>query len=121
MIVNRDYKQVIILRQDINMSVGKKVAQACHAAVLAVDMARKISPDILERWSREGQKKVALKVQTEKELIDLYNQARALKLPCAIIQDAGLTELEPGTITAVGIGPARAVDIDRITGTLKLL
>lgn len=119
--VNRDYKQVIVIRQDLKMSTGKKVAQGAHAAVLAVEYARKMTPDILEKWGREGQKKVALKVDSEKELVDLYNLAKSLKLPCAIIQDAGLTELEPGTITAVAIGPAKAIDVDKITGTLKLL
>ena len=119
--VNRDYKQVIVIRMDINMSTGKKVAQGAHASVMAVDVARRISPDVLEKWSREGQKKVALKVQTEKELLELYNLARAARLPCAIIQDAGLTELEPGTITAIAIGPAKATEVDKITGQLKLL
>lgn len=119
--VNRDFKQVIILRNDLGMSTGKKVAQACHAAVIAVEMAKKMNPEIYQKWSNEGQKKVALKVQTEKELLDLYNMAKSMKFPCAIIQDAGLTELPPGTITAVAIGPGKSNDIDKITGQLKLL
>ena len=37
-----------------------------------------------------------------------------------IIQDAGMTEIPPGTVT-LGLGPARTEDLDRITGDLSLL
>ena len=63
------YKQVIVLRTDIKMSVGKKVAQGCHASVIAVENARKMTPSILGSWGNEGQRKIALKVQTEEDLI----------------------------------------------------
>jgi PTH2 family peptidyl-tRNA hydrolase len=42
-------------------------------------------------------------------------------LPCALITDAGKTVIAPGTKTAVGIGPAKEEDIDRLTQDLKLL
>lgn len=115
------YKQVIILRTDLKMSVGKKVAQGCHASVIAVENTRKMNPNMLKSWGNEGQRKIALKVKSEEELLDVYQLAKAMHLPCCIIQDAGLTQLEPGTVTAVGIGPAPAQEIDKITKTLKLL
>ena len=119
--VNHEYKQVIVLRQDIGMSAGKKVAQGAHAAVSAADIARQKTPDNYKKWLNEGQKKVALKVNSEEELIQVYQQALSFGLPVYLIQDAGLTELEPGTKTAVGIGPAKSDLIDKITGNLKLL
>jgi peptidyl-tRNA hydrolase, PTH2 family len=120
-VVADDVKQVIIIRQDLEMGVGKKVAQGCHAAVIAVEEAKKRAPELFMKWYMGGSKKIALKVNSEEELKRCYFQARDANLPCSIIQDAGLTQLAPGTITAVAIGPAREIDIDKITGNLKLL
>jgi peptidyl-tRNA hydrolase (EC 3.1.1.29) len=47
--------------------------------------------------------------------------AEARGIPASLIQDAGMTELPPGTITALGLGPSRSEDLDRITGTFPLL
>jgi PTH2 family peptidyl-tRNA hydrolase len=69
----------------------------------------------------EGQKKVALKVQTEKELCELEEAAEDLGLPHALIIDRGLTQIPEGSITCLGIGPAPTGMIDRLTGKLKLL
>ena len=69
----------------------------------------------------EGQKKVAVKVAYEKELGELEEAADQLGLPHALIVDRGLTEVPEGTVTCLGIGPAPAAMIDRITGKLKLL
>ncbi len=119
--VNHKYKQAIIIRQNLKMSTGKKVAQACHAAVQAVENARRIEPFIFQKWMEEGMKKIALKVTTEEELIEVYNEGLRAKLPCSLIRDAGLTEIPAGSITAVAIGPGPSQDVDKITAKLKLL
>ena len=69
----------------------------------------------------EGQKKVAVKVASEKELHELEEAADDLGLPHALIVDAGLTEIPEGTVTCLGIGPAPTGMVDRLTGKLKLL
>jgi PTH2 family peptidyl-tRNA hydrolase len=114
------YKQVIIVRGDIEMSRGKMAAQVAHAACEAFENARKMVPQIWRAWREEGGKKVVL-IAGEKELLEIYEKAGSLNIPRALIRDAGLTELPPGTLTAVAIGPYDEEKIDEITGHLKPL
>jgi PTH2 family peptidyl-tRNA hydrolase len=116
-----EYKQVIIFRSDLKLSKGKIAAQAGHAAISAAQEAHNRHRDWWNAWLFEGQRKVAVKVKDEKELLELEEQANDLDLPNALIVDRGLTEIPPGTVTCLGIGPAPAAKVDRITGTLSLL
>jgi len=116
-----EYKQVIVFRSDLQMSKGKIAAQAGHAAVSAAQEAYVRHKKWWESWLHEGQKKVALKVPSEKELSELEDAADDLGLPHALIADRGLTEIPEGTVTCIGIGPAPVNLIDRLTGKLKLL
>ena len=100
------------------MTTGKKCVQCAHASIGAYNKASK---SIIKKWNSEGQKKVVLKVNSKKELLELLKRARKEKIPCFLVEDAGLTELKPGTITALGIGPDDEKKLDTITGSLKLL
>lgn len=100
------------------MRKGKMVAQGSHACLYSY---LKTPPEILEAWKSERQRKICVGVDSEEELLRIYKQAEDAGLPCALILDAGLTEFEGPTNTAVGIGPAPDEEIDKITGNLKLL
>jgi len=115
------YKQVIVFRSDLKLSKGKAAVQAGHAAVSAAEEARKHRKGWFEDWFEEGQRKIAVKVKNEKEMHQLEMQAKELGLPCALIADRGLTEIPPGTVTCLGIGPAPSERVDRLTGNLPLL
>ena len=114
------YKQAIVFRSDLKLSKGKMAAQAGHAAISAAEEARKQYKEWWKAWIEEGQCKIAVKVKSEKELLELEKQANELALPCALIIDRGLTEVPPGTVTCLGIGPAPTEKIDAITGMLPL-
>lgn len=115
------YKQAIVFRSDLKMSKGKIAAQAGHAAVSAAEAARKHFKEWWKTWLKEGQCKIAVKVESEKELLELEMQAKELALPCVLIIDRGLTEVPPETITCLGIGPAPVEKVDKITSMLPLL
>jgi PTH2 family peptidyl-tRNA hydrolase len=113
-----EYKQCIVLRGDLKLSKGKAAVQAAHAALLSYEHA---SMRAKKRWKEQGQKKVALKVQSLESLYNIQDEAEKMSLPCALVADAGLTEIPPGTVTALGIGPAPAAEIDKVTKHLDLL
>ena len=115
------YKLVIVFRSDLRLSKGKAAVQAGHAAVSAAEEARKHRREWWEQWLFEGQRKIAVKVKDEKELVELEEQAKKLALPCALIVDRGLTEIPPNTVTCLGIGPAPSEKVDKLTGRLPLL
>jgi PTH2 family peptidyl-tRNA hydrolase len=111
-------KQAIIIRDDLKLSKGKTAAQACHACLGAYKKAKKTARI---KWELEGTKKVILKCSNLTELKALHKKAKGLKIAAALITDAGRTEIPAGTITALGLGPAKDELIDKVTGSLKLL
>lgn len=111
-----EYKQVIVVRQDLKLPKGKMAAQAAHASVGALLKSHK---DDIKKWQEQGMKKVVLKVKDEEELLDYKKKAEDAGLVVSLIEDAGHTVVKPGTITCFGIGPAPEQKIDKITGNLK--
>lgn len=124
-------KQVIILRKDLNMRKGKMVAQGAHASMAAIlEMGIKINdrfnidpmPQATKEWLNGQFTKICVSVNSEQELLDLYNKAKNMGIPCSLIQDAGHTEFNGvPTYTAVAIGPDYSDIIDTITKHLPLL
>ncbi|KAF4121964.1 LOW QUALITY PROTEIN: peptidyl-tRNA hydrolase, PTH2 family [Geosmithia morbida] len=76
---------------------------------------------ILSRWEKQGQAKIAVQIKSEDELLELRRLARNAGLTAEFIQDAGRTQIEAGSMTVLGIGPAPKSAVDKITGHLKLL
>ena len=115
--IRRRVKQAIVARADLGMSPGKLAAQVAHASLAAYERA---DDQARREWKRGGQKKVVLKGPDERTLFELKAQADAVGLPAAVIRDAGHTQLEPGTVTALAVGPAGDDAVDGVTGDLTL-
>ncbi len=114
------WKQVILARTDLKMGKGKLAVQVAHASLEAFKKALKKDPEAVSQWQLEGQAKVVLKIDSQQEALDYFMRAKNL-FPAALIKDAGLTQLTPGTVTCVGIGPAPVIELDKLTGKLKLM
>lgn len=118
LVLEMEIKQVIVVRDDLELSRGKLAVQVAHASILGFLRSDREKRD---RWLREGQKKIVLRVKNLEELLAIRDKAEREKIPTAIVEDAGLTEIPPGTITAVVLGPDEERKIDKITGNLPLL
>ena len=114
-------KQAIVVRSDLKMGKGKVAAQVAHASLSAAESAQQRKQGWYDGWKDGGQAKIVLKVDSEEALRELFQKAKAAGLPAALIEDRGLTQVDPGTVTCVGIGPAPDGEVDGITGKLKLL
>jgi PTH2 family peptidyl-tRNA hydrolase len=143
-----EVKQVIVLRRKypdgkggyFSPRTGKLIAQACHASlkvlldrmavnqyhyghstrtewVLGADWG---TP--MHDWLTNSFTKIVLYVESEDAITALANRCHFMKVPCAVITDAGRTEFhgEP-TVTCIAIGPDYSEKIDDITGGLPLL
>lgn len=111
-------KQVIVVREDLGMSIGKTAAQVAHASLMSfLDTPLEIQ----RTWINESFKKVVLKVEDLKELMNIYDKTKKMKISNCLIIDAGRTELEPNTITCLGIGPDENKLFKKLTDDLELL
>jgi len=128
--VSLDNKMVFVVRTDLNMGKGKAAAQCAHAAVACYKKALKKTPMFVKQWELFGQAKVTLKApdfikeEIKKDqgysLQNLANEAQQLGIVACVIHDAGHTQVEKGSSTVLGIGPAPSKTIDIVTGNLKL-
>jgi peptidyl-tRNA hydrolase, PTH2 family len=133
-------KQVIVMRKSfiidgkkITPRKGKYIAQGAHAAMKAIlDYGYKVpamdehvinyeNHSALKDWLENAFTKVTCVVETEEEIVALYEKAKEKGLICSLIKDAGLTEFGGvPTITCCAIGPAWSDEVDEITGKLEL-
>jgi len=114
-------KLVLVVRTDLNMTPGKIAAQCGHATLACYKTLVKKNPKLVRHWEVTGQAKIALKVSSEEEILELEALAKSLNLCARPIQDAGRTQVEAGSRTVLGIGPAPVELVNQVTGHLRLL
>jgi len=107
------YKQVIVIRKDIEMSPAKLGVQIAHGSI---ESYLKTSLLIQDEWYMEGMRKIVLMVNSQEDLKNIMRSCSDAKY----IIDFGLTELEPNTITGLTFPIMLVEDIDKITKHLKL-
>lgn len=120
-----DLKMVFLVRDDLKLGAGKIAAQVAHAAVGLVEkITEKGKPyykKAYSHWSEFGAKKIVLKAKDLDELKSVSKLCKNLKIPCTMISDAGHTQVDPGTITVLGIGPEASDRLNKITGKFRLM
>jgi peptidyl-tRNA hydrolase len=84
-----------LVNPEIEMSSGKTLAQIAHAAVIAADTGE------LEEWVAQGCPGRVLLPPTER-----FRELCGSSELAARVEDAGLTEVAPGTVTVLALPPA---------------
>jgi peptidyl-tRNA hydrolase, PTH2 family len=125
-----DTKQVIVIRKDLKMRRGKEIAQGSHASMAFLtkqvrDVTRSKAEVYLSeearQWLENGTKKVCVRVDSDKALLEVYNRAKELGLEVNMITDSGKTEFAGvPTRTCLCLGPNWSHEIDKVTGDLEL-
>jgi PTH2 family peptidyl-tRNA hydrolase len=120
-------KQIIVMRTDLRNAKGEKVrtgkliAQGAHASLGAVLATGLDDPRVAE-WLAGGFTKVCVRVDSEAELIAVWDKAISAGLITRFITDNGQTEFGGvPTSTCCAIGPDTNEALAPITGHLKLL
>jgi PTH2 family peptidyl-tRNA hydrolase len=103
------YKQVIILRTDLEMTIGKAAIQVGHGSIQSYLHS---DPYIRDMWYDEGMKKVVLGCTGE--------QLGTFPFKHTLIIDFGLTEFDGETITGIALNIDESSKIDSVTKELKL-
>lgn len=113
-------KQIIVMRNDLGMRKGKMIAQGAHASLGAT--LKNLDHPCVKEWIAGPFTKIAVRVDSEQELLDVLDKANAANLITQKIVDAGNTEFHGvPTLTCIAVGPASDEDLKPITGHLKLL
>lgn len=122
-------KQIIVMRTDTDppMRKGKMIAQGCHASIAFITRRMQNAnslpklKEVEQKWIEHGFAKICVRVDSERELMEVYQKAKSAGLEVHLVTDSGKTEFKEPTKTCLAIGPDYASKIDPITGHLKLL
>lgn len=137
-------KSFMIDGKKITPRKGKYIAQGAHSCLKAI-LDQMVTNSNFKYISSQGQDgeitysltlqagsaihdwitnqftKVCCVVETEEELMAIYNKAKEKGLVCSLIEDKGHTEFNGiPTITCCAIGPCWSDELDEITGKLEL-
>ncbi len=106
----------VIVNSSLRMSAGKIASQVGHAVLEAVRITNrnKLGQINYRRWLQCGEPIVVLKAPQDR-LTQIINSNSSICLP---IRDAGRTQVEPGSLTAVG---CRIIDKEYVPTIIKEL
>jgi peptidyl-tRNA hydrolase len=103
---------VMLICEDLEMTVGKACAQVAHAVLIARDLQ---SPAAIEAW-RDAGSHVAVRL-VDREPFERAKQ----ELTVAAVRDGGLTQVAPGTETVLAIEPGSPLPAWLVAGAKPIV
>jgi len=116
------FKMVFVVNMELQMGQGKVAAQVAHAALalfrqMMEDEAR---AEMVMAWGHLGETKIVVRGESTVQLQLLSQTATQSGLSNYIVRDAGRTQVAAGSSTVLAVF-GKTEDVDRVTGSLKLL
>lgn len=136
----KNTKQVIVIRKDLNMRKGKMIAQGSHASMSFLTINGQFgyckdnenifyNEDFsfddrteINHWLQNSFRKICVYVNSEQELLDIHQAALDAGCISHLIEDNGATEFNGvKTLTCCAIGPHYDERFEGLTDHLPLL
>lgn len=97
----------IIVRKDVGHWISKaKFGVECgHATLMLFTECLKLDPDRAWAYANAAQPKIVLQCRDTEDLLKHYEASVKAKFFCEKVTDAGRTEFERPTFTAIAVGP----------------
>ncbi len=107
-----------LMRRDLEIPTGKMLAQAGHAFVSALEQAA--DREAVKTYFTNAQPKIVLAAKNLNVIERAARECRELGLNHFVVVDAGRTVFPEPTVTCMGIGPVRFVDLPKYVQKLQL-
>ncbi|CAF3097931.1 unnamed protein product [Rotaria socialis] len=115
------YKMLFVVNGSLDMSSGKMASQVAHAAIDLYQKLIEKRSKALFHWQEYGETKIVVRGKSTDELLDILSGAKKnSSITTSVVEDAGRTEIESGSITCVGLFGTNE-QLKPITGHLKLM
>ena len=113
-------KQIIVMRTDLGMGVGKMIAQGAHASMKVTQLH--FNDERVKSWLDGAFTKIVVEVGSEQELLKVYDKAKEHGLLVERIDDNGRTVFNNNvTLTCIAVGPDTHENLKPVTGRLRLM
>ncbi len=113
-----DLRIYCLIRQDIEMPIGKMLAQSAHGFMGALLKADKAT---VETYLAGSFTKIAIKAKNLAALQRAKTECDALGIPTALITDAGRTVFTEPTVTCLGVGPVLRENLPKFVQKMNLI
>ena len=117
--MDEEYRMYIIVNSDAKMSKGKIASQVGHAVMAVTEIMVKEYPQLWRNYVDNGiHPKICLKACSEL-MYEICHNYDWVDHPnrqawCRGIKDAGRTQVEPGTLTALAFCPMKKSTMPRL-------
>ncbi|MHA1990490.1 MAG: peptidyl-tRNA hydrolase [Candidatus Hodarchaeales archaeon] len=116
-------KQIIALRNDLDLPKSEILKIIAWTSYESAKETKEKSPNKFLNWLNFGQKKIVIKINSEKELINLKTNIERKKnttLVPIIIQKQNMDKKMVSIFVAMGIGPEEEKNLKEFTNLYKL-